>query len=319
MDIGAETLAAIYLICGFVFGVWFTYQKFRGGADSQYYREARRKVPGFDALNPWVHFFGAALGVVVYAIVWPYPLAVNLVAMRRARRHAVLYKHPRIAKLRKQLAGREEQYEQILTTFGLREVVTALHALDLNSVVEHGLDRIVERKREQGEVDPPRPAADDYEPATYVNVIRGVIPYTELRALEQTKTRANTIQCMKIADDLSERFDSFRNACISIGELIVFRIHGWAPMPMMTTVKQKYVQHLKPEFNNADHLAEVFDNIRVVDERDVNRVPDKKADITEEEEDRMIAEHRARKAKASASQSDDRTARTSNDDETART
>lgn len=155
------TFATAWLLSGFAFGAWFTYHKFRGGPDSQYYRDLRKRFPGADAISPWVLYVGAAIGVVVCAIVWPYPLVVTLVAARRARVNShPLYLHPKLAKLRSRMNGHEEDYEEILSTFGLGAVVTALHAIDLPAAVDFALDAIAETKaaRDGSDSAPEKPA-----------------------------------------------------------------------------------------------------------------------------------------------------------------
>jgi hypothetical protein len=285
MDYG--TLAAIYLICGFAFGLWFTYHMFKGGQNSNYYQQARKKHAGIDALNPWIVYFGAAVAVIVYTIAWPYTLTVNLIAEYRSRRDAApLYLHPRLAKLRTQLTGHEDQYEEILTKFGLEEVVTALHAIDLPAAVDYGLDAVA-----RTHALPERPTADVFEAATYANVIKVAITYTEMMALDSAKNRAKLQQAMALGRDLEKRFDHIRNPGINIGSLIAFRIHGWAPLSGLTKVKEMYSRHLKPEFNNADHIGAIFAGIRVLDDRDVTRVTVKGSDLSGEEYEQIVEEH----------------------------
>lgn len=304
MNIDYETLTAGYLICGFVFGSWFTYQRFRGGRDSAHYREMRRRFPSVDVVNPWLVFAGAAVGVVAYSIVWPYALVVNLRAMRRTRRNSFpLYLHPQLAKVRSKLAGREEQYEEVLSRFDLGVAVTALHAIDLAAVVEHGLDAITKKKAL-----PERAKAEDYDEATYVNVIKVAVGYLESVALEASMNRAKLNQAMSIGDELTRRFDHIRNAGITIGEIITFHTHGWAPAAKLTTVKEKYSQCLKPEFNNADHIAAIFGGIRVTDERDVRSVVVKGSNLTSEDYESMVEDYKAGKTNPPAPQPDDTTA-----------
>lgn len=282
---GYGTLAAIYLICGFTFGMWFTYHMFKGGQNSNYYQQARKKHAGIDALNPWIVYSGAAVGVIAYTIVWPYTLTVNLIALRRSRRDSIpLYLHPRLAKLRAQLRGHEEQYEEILTKFGLAEVVTALHAIDLAAAVDYGL------KATARSLPPPELATA----AVRVNIIKVAVTYTEMMALDSAKNRAKLQRAMELGKDIEKRFDHVRNPGMNIGLLMVFRIHGWAPLAGLTTVKQMYSRHLKPEFNNADHIAAVFAGIRALDERDVKHVTVKGSDLSGEEYNQMVEDHLAK-------------------------
>lgn len=293
MAVDDGKLSAIYLICGFVFGVWFTYQKFRGGEDSQYYKEMRRRVPGVDAINPWVLLVGAAFGVVVWSIVWPFSLVVNLKVMRRARLNSrPLYLHPKLVELRTKLKGQEESYEEILSELGLGMAVTALHAIDLDAAVDYALEVIARKNREHNSSGPAPepPRAQDYEDASYVNVIKVVLSYLEIRELDASRKRVNLRRALKMADEMTNLYDHIRNPGWSIGQMIAFRVHGWAPESELKRVKEKYAQHLKPEFRNADHMYTVFSGIRVTDDRDVKHVVAKGADLSADEYNTLTAQ-----------------------------
>lgn len=303
MDSG--TLATIYVICAFTFGAWYTFHWFYGGRESKFYQHARARTPSFDLINPWAVFVMASFVIIVCCIVWPLALVAELVTIRRMRRNsAALYLHPRLRKLRKRLAGHEEQYEKILTKAGLGAVVTALHAVDLDAVVEYGLNAIA-RKRGDGETPAERPAVEEFEEANYVNVMKVAVGYIEINELGTSYNRAKLEQSKEISNDLARRFDHIRNPGVTIGELIVFRIHGWAPMRRLTFIRQKYTPQLKPGFNNADHMAEVFGGIRVTDERNIKQVAQKNADMSAEEYAQAIEEHIANQPRLVAPRGED--------------
>lgn len=289
------TLSILYLLCGFAYGGWLIFQQFRGGKNSQHFEKARRQYPGFDELNPWVKYVGAAIGVIMCAIVWPYSLARQLLAMRRARPRPIpLYLHPRLAELRQALRGREDEFEEILSTFDLHVVVAALHAIDIPTAVTDGLNRIARKNRERtGDNMAEWPTAADYEPASYVNIVKVAVDCIELEALNASMRHDNLRRSLDIANEITARFDHIRNPGKVIGDLIVFHVHGWAPMGRLTPLKMAYPPLLKPEFNNADHLARILSGIRVRDDRDVRTVTIKGATLTGDEHARIVREHLA--------------------------
>jgi hypothetical protein len=291
MDYG--TFAAVWLLCGFTFGVWFTYHRFHGGHDSQYCRDLRKRFPGADAINPWVLYGGAAIGLVAYVIVWPYPVVTNLVAARRARVNShPLYMHPKLARLRSKMNGHEEDYEGILSAFGLGAVVTALHAIDLPAAVDFAFEVVAKEKAERdgGDGTPEKPSVQDYEDASYVNVMKFALGYTEMQAWDASRNRVQLGRAMDKAAELIKRYVHIRNPGMSIGHLIVFHVHGWAPEAKLTLLKEMYAQHLKPGFNSADHMYAVFSGIQVAAERDVKRVVLTKSELTDEEYTRLMDE-----------------------------
>lgn len=295
MSVNWGLFSTIYLISGFVFGVWFTYSKLRGGENSLYAQEMRKRVPGAHMINPWFLFLGAAISVIAYSAVWPYYLVRNLAILRRNRIDSrPLHLHPKLAKLRSAMKNNEENYPEILSTFELDAVVVALHAIDLPAAVDRGLRRIGEKRAEMNGGDPAveRPSSDDYEEASYVNVIRVALGFTEFMALDATKKRANLRRVVEITGDLAKRFDHIRNPGRAIGELIAYHVHGWARESALKALKEYYSLMLKPEFRNADHMATVFSGIRSLDDRDVSLVTAKGADVTDEEYAEFVTESR---------------------------
>ncbi len=296
MPLNRDALFHIYFVCGLVVGVWLLIFKFRGGRNSIFYKNIRAKLPGVDAANPWVLYAAAAFGVVFSVILWPWALIQHLRDLRR--RNALsqpLYFHPKLKKLRSALTGNEENYADILAKFGLDEVVTALHAIDLDAAAEFGVAAAQERHA-KGDPDFPgkkKPTLEDFGEATYANVVKFAVLDQEYNALLGTQNKANLHKAFELRKEFLPRYSHIRNPGYFVGDLMMWRLHRWAPESALTNAKTKYAQHLKPGFNNADHMAATFGGIRVVLDRNLNVVAHKDADMTVEQHNAVVAEKRA--------------------------
>lgn len=292
MDLDFATISTIYCICAVVFGIWYSYHTFRGGANSPFSQQLR-KVSAIYAAMPWVLYVSGTISVFLWSILWPYSLFTNLRALRRQAAVPIpFYFHPTLAKLRKAMNGQEEDYERILANFGLEVIVTALHAIDLPAAIAYGLRAIAQKAGiKVDDQQSPTPAGLQ-EPATttYADVIKFAMTYTEIQALVMSHNRTKARRATELGEELLGRLDHIRNSGMCIGDLITFHVHGWGPQSLVTRFQQQYPAHLKLDFNTADHMSALLNGIRVIDPRNITRVKPKGADLSPEDHDELREE-----------------------------
>lgn len=116
------------------------------------------------------------------------------------------------------------------------------------------------------------------------------LAYIEIQALDASRNRENLDRAMDRTEELTKRYDHIRNPAASIGQLIIFHVHGWAPEAKLTYLKERYSEHLKPGFDTADHMYAVFSGIQVATARDMKPVVVKGSDLADEERKRLMDE-----------------------------
>src|SRR5262249_45830017 len=127
-----STLTNAYWICGFVYAVWHTIQILGGGENSRH-QLTLRKHPEIAALPVAVVYLLLLIGALVQAAAWPGSIIFLLISSRK-RSARLPYRHPMLTTLRKELNGRESEYEMVFAKHNLAGFTTAMHALDLAAV-----------------------------------------------------------------------------------------------------------------------------------------------------------------------------------------